>query len=359
MRQLLARPAVAVTVIAVLVMVWISSGRFTGDRGLDDDVRADRFMTVAVEHSRQQAIEQLLTLQGEITPFQTVTVRAETAGQIASLHVDRGTDVSQGQLLLRIDPGEREARLRQQEAELARARRDHEAVQSLSAGGLAAQLQLDTAAATLRAAEAALESIQRDLQRTTVYAPVDGILERQLVERGEWVPVGEELFDIVVNDPLKAVVDIPQHRIGVVQRGNPARVRPVGSTQEIEGRISYIARVANPVTRTFRVEVDISNPDRALPAGTSAQVIIPTAVTQAHRVSPALLGLDDEGNVGLKVVDDDNLVHFYPVTVVRSDSLGLWVTGLPPETQIITAGAAFVRAGEEVRTQVSNSSPAP
>lgn len=359
MQHLLARPAVAVTVIAALVIVWILSGRVTTGTGNDVDADTEQFMTVAVEQSQQQPIEQLLVLQGEITPFHTVIVRAETAGQIASIHTDRGTDVSQGQLLLSIDPGEREARLRQQEAELARARRDHEAVQSLSAGGLAAQLQLDTAAATLRAAEASLDSIRRDLDRTSVYAPVDGILERQRVERGEWVPVGEELFHIVVNDPLKAVVDIPQHRIGQVQRGNPARVRPVGVAQEIEGQISYIARVANPVTRTFRVEVDIMNPDLALPAGTSAQVIIPTAITEAHRVSPALLGLDDEGNVGLKTVDDNNQVQFHPVTVVRSDSQGLWVTGLPPQAQIITAGAAFVRAGEQVRTQVSNAPSTP
>lgn len=347
-------PAVIVALCAVLIGLWIATGMLA-----QDDAGADRAepreLQVAVVDSEPELIEQRLTFQGQIHPVKTVNVRAETSGQIADLEQPRGAQVQAGDVLLRLDPGERQARLREQQAELARARRDYEANRALTGGGFATELRVDAARASMHAAEAELETIQRDLDRTTVRAPIDGILERRLVEVGEWVSTGEALVELVDNDPLLAHVQVPQHMINRIRLGGMARVQPVGSAITLEGQITYISRVANAATRTFRMEIEVANPDDALPAGTSARVIMPVGEVLAHHVSPAILGLDDQGRPGLKTVDDEMRVQFHPVSVVRADSDGLWVTGLEGRARIITAGAAFVSPGE--RVQVAGAAP--
>lgn len=354
MLQSLRHPATVIALCAALIGLWIATGML-GRETTPANGAAERRLQVAVADSVPELVEQRLTFQGQIRPVQVVNVRAETSGQVASLEQSRGARVSEGDVLLRIDPGDRQALLREQEAELARARRDYEANRSLTGGGFTTELRVDAARASMRAAEAALETIQRDLDRTTVRAPIDGILERRLVERGEWVSTGEALAELVDNDPLLAIAQVPQHMISQVRTGAPARVRPVGSRTELTGTITYVSRVADAATRTFRVEIEVANPDGELPAGTSARVVIPVAEILAHHVSPAILGLDDQGRPGLKTVDAEQRVAFHPVTVIRADSDGLWVTGLDGPARIITAGAAFVSAGEQV--QVAGDAP--
>lgn len=350
-------PTNLVLICALLLAGWIASGMLT--RNHDDPEAADgaRLQRVTVTPSSAQPTERRLTFQGQLDPAQTVTVRAETSGQIADLVAERGDRVEQGELLLKLDPGERVARIREQEAELARARRDFEANRALTSSGHTTELRVDAARAALRAAEANLDASRRDLARTRVNAPLDGILERRLAERGEWVSTGEALLELVDNDPLLAEVHVPQHLIGQIHQQMPARVRPIGHDAALEGTITYVSRVADPATRTFRVEVEVPNPDARLPAGTSARVVVPLEQVLAHRISPAIMGLDDQGQAGIKTVDTDNIVHFHPVSVVRADADGLWVSGLASEARIITAGAAFVTAGEEVAAELAEPMP--
>ena len=68
----------------------------------------------------------------------------------------------------------------------------------------------------------------------------------------------------------------------------------------------------------------------------------------AHRVSPAVLALDDNGNLGVKTLAEDNTVAFREIKIVKTESNGAWVTGLPNEVTLITLGQGFVNPGEEV-----------
>ena len=116
-----------------------------------------------------------------------------------------------------------------------------------------------------------------------------------------------------------------------------------------DGKVSFVAPRADVETRTFRVEVEVANPDGKIPSGISVEARIPTGSVMAQFVSPAALSLNDKGVLGVKTVDKDNKVEFHAAKIVRSDVDGVWLTGLEDEERIITVGAGFVRVGEEVR----------
>ena len=115
-----------------------------------------------------------------------------------------------------------------------------------------------------------------------------------------------------------------------------------------EAELRYIASEADPVTRTFKVEFEIPNPDGALVSGISAALNIPVRFVSAFRLSPAQLSLSNSDRLGIKIVNEQDQVEFLPVQVIRSSADGVWISGLPDGARIITVGQGFVQAGDKV-----------
>jgi multidrug efflux system membrane fusion protein len=125
--------------------------------------------------------------------------------------------------------------------------------------------------------------------------------------------------------------------------------------QRVAGRIRYVAPVADQSTRTFNVELEVQNPDGSLPAGVTAQMQLPGGMSMAQKISPALLTLDEDGNIGVKIVDEYDTVEFFEIELARSDPDGVWVSGLPETARVIVVGQGYVAAGQRVEPVVAQS----
>jgi membrane fusion protein, multidrug efflux system len=336
--------------ILLAIGAWIAVGMLTREPVAVVEPPERPRTAVAATWSEAQPVERLLTLYGDIEPDQAVIVRAETAGQVAEVIARRGAEVEPGDVVARLGMDDRMARMRRAEAQVAGEEGDYEAARQLAEQGHAPQLRVDTALAELEAARAELEAIQLEIENTTIRAPIEGVVNRVIAERGHYVGIGGEVAEIIDNDPLVAVVQVPQHAIARVSAGGPARVSVIGR-EPLQGTVRFIAPLAEAATRTFRVEIELPNPERSLPSGISAEVIIPTATVMAHKVSPAIVSLDEQGVVGIKTVDEEGLVAFHPIELVRAEPDGVWVTGVPEQARLITVGQGFVSAGEQVEVR--------
>jgi multidrug efflux system membrane fusion protein len=116
----------------------------------------------------------------------------------------------------------------------------------------------------------------------------------------------------------------------------------------MSGKLRFIATKADPLTRTFRVELRVPNTKRLLRDGLTAELCIAVETVSAHFVSPALLTLDDGGVIGLKTVNAEGVVEFHPVRIFSAGATGVWLAGLPENVRAITVGQEFVRPGERV-----------
>jgi multidrug efflux system membrane fusion protein len=85
-------------------------------------------------------------------------------------------------------------------------------------------------------------------------------------------------------------------------------------------------------------------------AGMSTELALPLEKTWAMRISPAVMALDEQGNLGVKTVVDEH-VKFVPIDIVKSDSQGVWLTGMGQQADIITLGHGFVRDGDKVEVE--------
>lgn len=295
-----------------------------------------------------QARENVVRVTGHTAASRTVTLKAEIDGPVAELPVERGATVAEGAVIARIDPEDRKARLAEAEAFLRQRQVEYDAAKKLNERGFKGDIALAEAAAKLDAARAAATRAQIEISNTVVTAPFGGVVEERPVELGSYVKTAEPVATIVDLDPLRVVGYVTETDIAGVRAGAPGEaVLPGGRV--VAGTVAFVGAVADVTTRTFRVELEIANPDGAVADGLTSEIRIPTGVTQAHLISLSLLSLADDGRVGVKAVDEGGMVRFLPVVVLgNADPATIWVAGLPQRVRLITVGQEFVTDGEKV-----------
>lgn len=301
-------------------------------------------VSVVTTLSTARALDSAVLLRGETEAARQVTVTAETAGRVISTPLRKGAVVAAGDVLCELDPGTREATRAQARAALAEAEVALANAQKLASGGYASETQVLSAEAGIESARAALAQIDRDIENLTIKAPFSGLLESDSAELGTYLTGGASCATVIQLDPIKLVAYAPEAEVNKITVGAPAGGRLI-SGQEVMGQVSFLSRSADTTTRTFRVEVEIPNADAAIRDGQTVEMAISAAGQPAHLVPQSALTLDDEGEIGLRLVGDDNRVVFAPVQVLRDTREGIWVSGLDETVQIITVGQEFVRAG--------------
>ncbi len=349
-RFLGSRPWLMAGIALAAVVVWFLSGGAEEDAVATAGIASGESLSpvrVQVREQRAAPVQRQVSVYGRTTPARSVEIKAETSGRVVALGSPRGKSARGGDLLLRLDLRDREARLREAEANVRQHEAAWEAQRALKSSGYVSDTQLAETFAQLESARAERLRARLDLERMALRAPFDGTLLERHVEIGDFIREGDPVATFVDHTTLVVSGSIAEQDAVHVRVGMPALARLITGT-EARGHIRYLAPVADEATRTFAVELEVPNPGGALPAGVTAEMVIEAGAQLAQRVSPSLLTLGSDGQVGVSVVDDDNRVFFHPVEIIRSSGNGVWVSGLPELARIIVVGQGYVAAGQVV-----------
>lgn len=320
----------------------------------DAAVEPDAPIRVATLLSQTQPLVETVRLRGVTEADRAVSVRAQVGGLVISEPLQAGTEVEAGQLLCRIEVGEREAALAEALAMLAQAETDAEASTTLAQRGFSADAEVARDAAALEAARAMVAQREIELARTEIVAPFAGRLETDAAEFGALLEPGAACAELVALDPILAVAYAAEDVVGDIEAGLTARVRLLDG-REFDAVIAFVARSADGATRTFRVEARADNGDFSIRAGLTAELIVERPARPAHLLPASALVLDDEGRIGLRAVEDGRVV-FHAVDLLREGRDGVWVAGPPDGVEVIVSGQAFVVEGALVE---ATQAPAP
>lgn len=304
-------------------------------------------VAVVALHSQARQIDRAVILRGRTEATRQVEIRAETSGRVISEPLDKGSFVEDGDILCQLAPGTRRASLEEARARLLEAEINARAAEQLSLDGFASQTRAAGAQAALQSAQAAVAAAEEELERLSIRAPFAGLMETDSAELGELLQPGALCATVIRLDPIRLVGFVPETDVDKIENGAPAGAR-LTSGREIVGQVSFVARSADPATRTFRVEVSVDNPDLTIRDGQTAEIAIAASGTDAHLVPGSALTLDDGGRLGLRTVDEDSRARFVPVEVVRDTREGMWVIGLPERADLIVVGQEFVIDGVRV-----------
>lgn len=356
-----------------------------------EETPADQVSAVPVVavHSSASAIAEFVKVRGQTEAARQVAVLAETSGRVISAPLRKGQLVAEDQVLCEIDPGTRDANLAQAQAALLQARaglpeaqarltgaqsslseaeiNDRAAIElrksgyasetraastaaavsSAQAGIESAKAGLDAARAGISAAEAAVAAAQKEIERLTITAPFAGVLETDSAELGTLLQPGAVCATVIQLDTIKLVGFVPETEVNKVTLGSMGGAR-LSTGTEVSGMVSFLGRSADPVTRTFRVEVEIPNPDLAIRDGQTVEMVLSSGDAQAHLLPQSALTLDDTGAVGVRIIDAGNLAQFVPVKILRDSADGIWVQGPADQVDVITIGQEYVIDGVPV-----------
>lgn len=350
----------AALTVALLFVLWMLSGVLgngearspaptlaeTRDamlRQRDDASTAVRVRTLTAETQRAT-----VTVRGRTQANRRVAVRAETSGLIVALPVEKGDTVRAGDILCRIEPGSRPARLDEGRAAVNLAELEYQGTRRLEDKGLVSGTGVASARARLASARADLSQRELDLAHTAIRAPFDGVVEERPVELGDYLASGGVCAEVLDPDPLLLVGQLSERDVARIVLGAQGQGRLL-TGETVQGVVTYLAQSAHPSTRTFRVEVAVNNEDARLREGITTELILPVEEYRAHHIPSSILALDDVGELGVRIVNDDELVEFVRIRIIRDSPEGLWVTGLPETVTLITVGQELVVPGERVR----------
>lgn len=340
-------------VIAALMAVWLASGAFTGNddeqppAALNGGLAKAPPTAVRARRIHAVALPRRVEVRGRTENKRTVDARAETTGRVVERPVERGDRVNSGDLLCRLALDDRQARLDQAAAAIEVARLEHAGALRLANQGLQSETVIAQAKSRLATAQAQRAAATLDIERTRIRAPFGGVVEDTALEVGDYAQPGAPCARVVDLDPMLLVGRVAETVVRKIAVGATARAR-LGTGEQVEGPVRFVATQADADTRTYRVEVAIPNPDFSVPSGVTAQFEVLTGEIDAQKVSPALLVLDDEGRIGVRIVDSRRRVVFNPVEIVADEADGVWVSGLPVAATLITVGHQFVVAGQPV-----------
>ena len=184
-----------------------------------------------------------------------------------------------------------------------------------------------------------------ELNRTEVKAPFSGFIE-QIVKPGNFLERGQVCATIIQLNPIIFVAEVPEFNINKVETGQDVDIRLV-TGEFINGKLTFVSKSASPSTRTFKVESQIENKNGLVRDGITAEMTIKTKLVMAHKISPSILLLNDEGKIGIRSVEND-IVKFHNITILEDSESGLWITGIPKELELIVQGQGFVEDSQKV-----------
>lgn len=339
--------AVACGFVLTLWLLFGDINRFRAEAPQATAPLADPFPRVEVVESEQRPYHATLTVQGNLVPWREIDLRARAGGEIESLAVEAGQQVEAGTPLLQLDQEDLPAQLERAEAELDAARAELSGAERLRERDLisrAEQLRLVSAVAQ---AVADVESLRQTITHTRPRAPFSGRLDRLDAEEGDVLQAGEVMGLLIDDRILKAQAFVSQRDVFNLEPELEVTVTLLDGSR-LEGRLTHVASRADPSTRTFTIEARVDNPERHRLGGASATLDIDLDERRAHQLSPALLVLDASGQLGVKVLDEEDRVAFQPVELLSADSRQAWIGGLPERVRLITLGGGFVEVGERV-----------
>ncbi len=328
------------------------SDRIAAKNAAPDDTSTNgpTVINVVTKVSTAAPLPSVLTMTGATRASRRVEARTETPGMIA-VTTGKGRRVSEGDVLCRLKVGDRGARREAAVARFKQAQLEETTQARLSQRGATAANTAASARMSADIMRAEIKQLDVEIRSLEVRAPFDGVIEGDTAQVGAIMQVGSTCATIVDPDPMRIIGFAPEFRIGDVNIGTVGSA-VLATGERVQGTVVFIAQSADPATRTFQIDLSVPNPSYTLRDEVTAAITIPLGSRPAHTLPQSALTLNDEGEIGLMVVENGK-ARFQAVTILRDSGEGVSVTGIGQRAEVIVIGQEYVSNGTAVKTTSS------
>lgn len=349
---------------------------------------------VTVAHPIEEEVQDFEEFTGRVEGSQFVQIRARVSGYLDTIYFKPGTLVKEGDKLFQIDPRPYAATLEQAEgslgqanARLARLKQDLERAEPLVARKVMPAQEFDRivgdnreAEAAINTAQAAVNAAKLNLEFTTIKAPIDGLVSREMITVGNLVQADQTILtSIVDHDPVHVYYDIDEATVlrlrkmileGKLKTARENRVPVVmalGDSEGFpyEGYVDFVDNRLDPTTGSIRIRAVFPNPTLegnavAITPGMFARVRVNLGPKYRGLLIAQRAVVADQGQkVALVVTDDNNKVSLRPLVLGQQLDNGMIVVkkGLKLDDRVIVRGVQRARPGQPVTPETGDMEP--
>ena len=190
---------------------------------------------------------------------------------------------------------------------------------------------------------------KNEFNKIALLTPFEGILLDGHKIEGELITPGSVVYEIIDLSKIKIIGYVNENEINGISTDNTVEVKILN--KKIRGVIDYLSPIADYDTKTFEIIVIFDNSDLQIRDGISAELSIYKDKIKVHKISPSVLSLGEDGDIGIKVLNKDNEVIFKEIEIIDDTSDYMLISGLDDEENIITIGQQYVSSGDKVETE--------
>jgi len=293
-----------------------------------------------------------LTATGEFAGWEEVTLVAESQGSIQYLNVEEGQKIRKGQIIAKVDAVSLSSQLSSANSAFAKAEKDVARYERLLEVGAVSQSALEDVRIQRENARANIAQINQQLSFTTVKSPIDGVVNKLMVEETSFVMPGNNIAEIVQIDRLKIIVNVAEDNLSKIKEGQQVSVKTdVYPLETFKGKVSNISVKAD-ASRKFQVTIEVDNTEEnQLRAGLFAEVNFDALKTneQDAMVIPREAIVGSLQNPSVYIIKDSTvtLQKIKVGSVINGDVIIL--DGLKNGQQIVTKGIINLTEGTKIK----------
>jgi RND family efflux transporter MFP subunit len=300
--------------------------------------------TQTIESKNLPVFEEVV---GTVRARLRATLEAKTSGRIVAMPVVLGQKIKAGDLITRLDAPEIQARLEQAQAGLQQAERDWNRISSLFKQQAATRADFDAAESRLELAKAAVAEARALVSYVEITAPFEGVVTRKAADIGDLASPGKPLVDIEDPTALQFEAEAPEAIADKIHSRAQMTIRLGQTTGEISGTVAEIAPIADPVSRTFRVKLDLPN-SPGLMSGQFGRLLVAVAESASLRVPRS--AVVQRGQLEVVFVVEQQRARLHLVKTGRSIGGETEIlSGLDAGDSAIIEGAAQLVDGQQVK----------
>jgi membrane fusion protein, multidrug efflux system len=317
-----------------------------------NNVPRERLVPVETITLERAGFDEIVYLTGTVEALDDALVASETSGRVQSIR-DRGTMVRQGDVIARIDDSIIRSAFDAAKAQYELAEDAFRRQTALHADSIISTLEYNSALAMRDQARAQLEQVQKQLNDANISAPISGRIEERFVREGELVGPGAPVVRIVNTDRVKLIAGVPERFAGDIREGSRVNVTFRSySIDDLNARVTFAGNMINPDTRSYPVEIEISNPQRLLKPEMVADLQILRRVVDDSIIIPRSAIVRDEAGPNVFVLREGNgrqTAQLVSITTgITSGALVQVLDGLQDGDEIVTSGQNILNQGDRV-----------
>ena len=338
---------VALAIVAALAAPKLRSSNDVArpPAGPADEPRALR---VAIEEVTPERLTERLSTTGTIRANEQVELVGEIAGKVEEILFREGSRVAAGQLLLKIDDTELQARRQREQHRLALAERRERQNKQLRDQGVISEDEYEVALNEANVLRSSLELIEAQLVKTEIRAPFSGVVGLRYVSAGSYLSPQKLIATLQDVDTVKVDFSVPEKYASRMRRGGEIAFRVKGDERTFKAEIYAVEPSVDADTRSLQLRARSLNPDRALVPGAFADVELVVAEIGDALTVPSIAVIPELGGKKVFVIEDGKAEARTVETGIRTDERVQITSGLGPGERVIVSAIQQLRAGLDV-----------